>query len=70
MATRYKMVFNGRTMVRRKVETKRGKPAIVTPGRDEKEAGNAEMKGSGLAGPVQDKKALQAKLRAELFKSL
>ena len=69
MATRYKMVFNGRTMVRRKVETKRGKPAIVTPGKDEKEAGNAEMKGSGLAEP-QDKKALQAKLRAELFKSL
>ena len=75
MATRYKMVFNGRTMVRRKVETKRGKPAIVTPGKDEKEAGNAEsvfhVKGSGLsAEPVQDKKALQAKLRAELFKSL
>ena len=70
MATRYKMVFNGRTMVRRKVETKRGKPAIVTPGKDEKEAGNAEsVKGSGLA-EQPDKKALQAKLRAELFKSL
>ncbi len=70
MATRYKMVFNGRTMVRRKVETKRGKPAIVTPGKDEKEAGNTEsVKGSGLSEP-QDKKALQAKLRAELFKSL
>ena len=57
------MVFNGCTMVRRKVETKRGKQAIVTP--------SNEVKGSGIAAePVIDKKALQAKLRAELFSSL
>lgn len=62
------MVFNGATIVRRKVETSaRGKQAIVTPAKDEKEI---ESKGSGIAEPVQDKKALQAKLRAELFKSL
>jgi hypothetical protein len=62
------MVFNGATMVRRKVETKRGKQEVVTPAKDEKET---EVKGSGIAAePVLDKKALQAKLRAELFKSL
>ena len=66
MTTRYKMVFNGTTIVRRKIETKRGKQEVVTPGKHEKEA---EVKGSGIAAePVQDKKALQAKLRAELFK--
>ena len=67
MPTRYKMVFNGTTIVRRKVETKRGKQEVVTPGKHEKES---ESKGSGIVEPVQDKKALQAKLRAELFKSL
>ena len=67
MITRYKQVFNGCSVVRRKIETKRGKQAIVTPSKDEKES---EVKGSGIAEPVQDKKALQAKLRAELFKSL
>jgi len=55
-------------MVRRKIETKRGKQEVITPSKDEKES---EVKGSGLAAePVLDKKALQAKLRAELFKSL
>ena len=69
MPIRYKQVFNGTTIVRRKVETtKRGKQEVITPGKHEKES---EVKGSGLsAEPVQDKKALQAKLRAELFKSL
>ena len=67
MPIRYKQVYNGCTIVRRKVETKMGKQAIVTPDKDEKEAGNA-TKGSGVAEPVLDKKALQAKLRAELFK--
>ena len=66
MTTRYKMVFNGTTIVRRKIETKRGKQEVVTPSKHEKES---EVKGSGIAAePVQDKKALQAKLRAELFK--
>ena len=66
MTTKYKMVFNGCSVVRRKIETKRGKQEVVTPSKHEKEA---EVKGSGIAAePVQDKKALQAKLRAELFK--
>ena len=65
MPTRYRMVYNGCTIVRRKVETKKGKQAIVTPDKDEKES---NVKGSGIAEPVLDKKALQAKLRAELFK--
>ena len=65
MPVRYKLVFNGCTMVRRKVESKRGKQEVVTPDKQERES---NVKGSGPAEPVLDKKALQAKLRAELFK--
>ena len=66
MPIRYKLVFNGCTMVRRKVESKRGKQEVVTPDKQERES---NVKGSGIAAePVLDKKALQAKLRAELFK--
>ena len=66
MPVRYKQVYNGCTIVRRKVETKRGKQEVVTPDKQERESG--ATKGSGAAEPVLDKKALQAKLRAELFK--
>ena len=66
MPVRYKQIYNGCTVVRRKVETKRGKQEVVTPDKDEKES---NVKGSGIAAePVLDKKALQAKLRAEPFK--
>jgi len=66
MPVRYKQVYNGCTIVRRKVETKRGKQEVVTPDKQERESG--ATKGIGIAEPVLEKKALQAKLRAELFK--
>jgi len=62
MPDHYKMVWNGTQIVRRKIATKRGKQVI------QQEAAKPQL-GTGVLPPPVDKKAQQAKLRAELFKS-
>ena len=62
MPDHYKMVFNGTSMVRRKIQVKRGKQVIVPDS-------TKPQQGTGVAPPPIDKKEQQAKLRAELFKT-
>lgn len=62
MPTYYRTVYNGGSLVRRKITTKAAKPAIV--------ATLEPMIESAPAKTTVSQKALRAKLSAELFRSL